>query len=138
MLVACSGVKPYPDTLEKNVRVVTRTDGSFLSKVRTAVDIYRVDQACETSYQGTVQLQGPNTLVGLPHDQPVYLVFVFHTSSFLANSKTSTLYETMFRPEPSAHYEFEVSYANKIYGVQMRKAMSDGSWTTVEDQSLDC
>jgi hypothetical protein len=140
VLGACSSIKPYPNNYNKNVRIITKTDGSFLSSVRTAVDIYRVDNTCNTTYQGTVQLRGPTTLLGFPYDQPVYLMFVFEESSFLTNSRSSITYETMFRPEPDGHYEFDVSYADKIYGVQMRKALADGDgWTNVDSQPLiDC
>ena len=140
MLTGCSGIKPYPNDHEKNIRIVTVTNSSFLSKVRTAVDIYGVNNSCDTTYHGTVQLRGSTTLVGLPDKEPVYLVFVFEGSSFLGNSQSSITYETLFRPEPAGDYEFEVSYADKIYGVQMRKASAgtDG-WTDVDSRPLvDC
>ena len=140
VLGACSSIKPYPNSYAKNVRIITRTDSSFLSRVRTAVDVYRVDNTCNSTIQGTVQLRSPSTLLGLPYDQPVYLAFVFEGSSFLANSQSSITYETMFRPEPDSQYEFEVSYTDKIYGVQMRKDLAEGNgWTDVDSQPIvDC
>ena len=42
----------------------------------------------------------------------------------------STTYETVLRPEPGSHYQFEVSAADKIYGARMRKASAGSNdWT---------
>lgn len=120
VLAACGTVQPYPNTLEKNVRIVTRTDDALLSSVRTALDVYAVDVECRITYQGTVSLGTSPTLLGLPIAQPAYLVFVFESASFLGGTRSTNRYETVFTPAPAAAYEFEVSYANRIYGVTMR------------------
>jgi hypothetical protein len=112
-LGACTGIKPYPNSYDKNVRINVKTDSSLFSKLRTAVDIYRVDNTCQKTYEGTLQLRDATMLVGLSNEHPVYLVFVFQESSFLANSHSSITYETVFRPESDNHYEFEVSYVDK-------------------------
>lgn len=140
VLGACSAIKPYPDRYAKNVRINTATDSSLFSKVRTAVDVYSIEGACETSYQGTVQLRGSTTMLGLPSERPAYLVFVFEGSSFLGGTQSSTTYETVFRPEADKRYEFEVAYADRIYGVLMRKAaVGDETGAEVERQPLaDC
>ena len=42
VLPGCSGVRPYPNSLEKNVFIRTEADsGSIFSKVSAAVDIFR-------------------------------------------------------------------------------------------------
>jgi hypothetical protein len=39
LLAGCSGLKPYPDTFEKNLHLHTQTDsGSLFSSVRAAID----------------------------------------------------------------------------------------------------
>ena len=64
LVIGCSGIKTYPNTTNKNFHMTTETDsGSMLSKVRAAVDIYRVDADCKTEYEGTVQLKNPSVVV---------------------------------------------------------------------------
>ena len=63
-LAGCSGIKTYQNTLDKNLHIKTETySGSMFSKVRAAVDIYRVDADCKTEYEGTVQLKNPSVVV---------------------------------------------------------------------------
>lgn len=137
LVAACTGYKPYANGHEKNVRIVTRTEGSLLSSMRTAVDVYRVDGACRTSYQGTLQLRGPATLVGLPEEQQLYLVFVFEGSSLLGSAHNTISYDTVFRAGRDTDYEFTVSYADKIYGVEMR-SIAGAESTPVASQRLSC
>ena len=54
LLAACSGIKTYPNTLDKNLNIRTDTHSNeFLGKVKADVDIYRVDANCEDEYLGT-------------------------------------------------------------------------------------
>jgi hypothetical protein len=88
-LSASCSLKPYPNTLEKNLYIRTETkSGSFLSTVRTAVNVYRVDASCRAQYEGTVELNSPSVFVGIPLGRPSYLVFNFASSSFLANTQS--------------------------------------------------
>ena len=83
LLIGCSGIKTYPNTADKNFYITTETDsGSMLSRVRTAVDIYRVDADCKTEYEGTVQLKSRSVGIGIPPGRLSYLVFVFSSSGF--------------------------------------------------------
>lgn len=118
LLVGCSGLKPYPNTLEENLHLHTRTDsGSVFSSVHAAVDIYRVNARCQTEYQGTVDLDKPAVAIGIPIDQPSYLSFGFSSSSWLANSNSIISYDTLLTPRVGFDYEFEVSYLDDIYHV---------------------
>lgn len=122
LLAGCSGLRPYPNTLDKNLRIRTETDsGSMFSKVRAEVDIFRVSADCKTEYQGTVKLNGPSVEVGIPSNKLSYLVFVFSKSSFLANSRSSISHETLLRARAGYNYEVKVSYSDDIYDVAIKE-----------------
>ena len=122
LLTGCSGLRPYPDTLPGNMRIVTETDsGSVFSKVRAAVDIYSVNPDCTTDYEGTVQLNGPSIEVGIPPGKLSYTVFVFSNSSFLANSRSSISHATLLKPRAGYVYDVKVSYIDDIYNVDIRE-----------------
>jgi hypothetical protein len=122
LLAACSGIKPYENSLHKNLRVHTKTDsGSWFSRIHAAVDIHRVGETCTVEYVGTVQLTEATTEIGIPPDRWSQLVFVFAHSSFLANRSGTITYETVVRPRLNYHYEAVVSYKNDIYHVVIRE-----------------
>jgi len=122
LLVGCFGVKTYPNTLEKNLHVQTVTDsGSWFSGVRAAVDIHRVGEDCAINYEGTVQLTEPTLDIGIPPDRWSHLVFVFASSSFLANRSSTITYETLLKPRPQYHYEVAVRYRSNIYHVAIQE-----------------
>ena len=118
VLAGCSGLKSYPNTSAKNLDIHTRTDsGSFLSSTRASLDIFSVNKACQTSYQGSVTLDKETRTIGLPAERPSYLVFRFESSSFLANSSSATSYDTLLTPLPDRQYDVDVRYLDGIYSV---------------------
>ncbi len=118
LLTNCSGIKTFPNTLYKNLNIKTETDsGSLFSKVRAAVDIYRVDSDCKTEYEGTVQLKNPSFEVGIPAGRLTYLVFVFSSSGFLSSSSSTITYNTLLKPRVGYNYDINVSYIDDIYNV---------------------
>jgi hypothetical protein len=122
LLAGCSGIKTYPNTLDKNLRVRTEADsGSFFSKVRAAVDIYRVDADCKTEYEGTVRLDEQSVAVGIPSGRVSYLVFVFARSGFFSRSSSSITYDTLLRPRAGQTYDVGVRYRDDIYNVVIRE-----------------
>jgi len=122
VLPACSGIKTYNSSLNKNLHVRTVTDsGSGFSRIRAAVDIHRVGEQCTIEYEGTVQLTDPTIEIGIPPDRWSHLVFVFASSSFLANRTGTITYETMIKPRPNYRYDVEVSYKNSMYHVAIRE-----------------
>ena len=122
LLTGCSGLRPYPNTLDKNLHIRTETDsGSIFSKVRAEVDIFRVNADCKTEYQGTVNLKGPSIEVGIPSDELSYIVFVFSNSSFLASSRSSISHETLLRARAGYNYNIKVSYIDDIYNVAIKE-----------------
>jgi len=91
LLTGCSGIKPYPNTLTKNLRIRTETEsGSIFSKVRADVEIYRVDESCQIKYEGNVSLNKSLVEVGIPSDRLSYLVFSFSSSSYRLNSEAGS------------------------------------------------
>ncbi len=139
LLVGCSGIKPYPNTLEKNLQIRTETkSGSIFSKVRSAVGIYRVDEQCRIEYQGTVNLDEPLVPVGIPADRLSYLVFAFASSSLLANARSTISQETLLKPRAGYSYLIAVSYQDDIYNVIVREDHPrKGISREIELQGLD-
>lgn len=122
LLAGCLGIRPYPNTMDKNLHIQTKTDsGSFFSKVRAAVDIYRVDADCKTKYEGTIQLNEPSVDVGIPSHRLSYLVFVFSSSSFLASSNSTVTHDTLLKPRAGYNYDIKVSYIDNMYNVAIRE-----------------
>jgi hypothetical protein len=121
-VASCSGLKPYQNTPDNNLHIRTTADsGSWLSSVRAAVDIHRVTPVCKTEYEGTVQLDRPTIDVGIPPNRWSRLVFVFASSSFLANRSGSIAYETLLQPRAGYQYEVKVTYRNDMYNVVVRE-----------------
>ena len=127
-LSAGCSLKSYPNTLEKNLHIRTETkSGSFLSTVRSAVDVYRVDASCRAQYEGTVELNSPSVFVGIPLGRPSYLVFNFASTSFLANTRSRISYDTLLTPRAGYIYDVQVNYIGNIYGVIIRETPPQGS-----------
>lgn len=129
LLAACSGMKTYPDSHEKNALVRVKSDGgSFFSSTRPDVHLYSVDSACRAEYLGAVELDRPSVEIGLPIGQTVLLAFVFSKSSLGAN-QAATAIEMMATPRRGIRYEFDVSYLKNRYtatGVEFQQGQSKG------------
>jgi len=116
LLAGCSGIKTYPDTRPKNLRVHTA-----VSSVRAALDVHRVGTSCETEYQGTVPLDSSSVEIGLPAERLSYVVFRFSSSSFLTGSSRSLSYGTLIRPRAGYTYDVKVRYQDDMYNVSIRE-----------------
>jgi len=122
LVAGCSGIKTYPDTLEKNLHITTEAaSGSAFSRMRVALHIHQVDANCRTEYQGTVQLNEPSDQIGVPSDRLSYLVFSFSSATFLGGSGSSISYETLLWPRAGHAYDARASYADSIYHVEIRE-----------------
>lgn len=127
-VAGCSGLKSYQNTPDNNLRVRTAADsGSWFSTVRTAVDIHGVTVDCQTEYEGTVQLNRPTIDVGIPPNRWSRLVFVFASSSFLANRSGSITYETLLKPRSGYQYEAKVTYKDDMYNVAVHETHPSSS-----------
>ena len=133
-LAACSAVKIYPNTLDKNLRVITKTD----SGVDAAIEIYEVKPDCGIKYSGTVQLDNPDVDIGIPTGRSSYLVFVFSSSGFFTGSSSIT-YGTLLRPRKGSRYDIDVSYQEDIYNVVVHERLGANNSQEIETKSLaDC
>jgi hypothetical protein len=122
LTTGCSGIRPYTNTPDRNVRIRTETEsGSIFSNTRAHVGIYRVDAQCRIEYEGTIELDQPVVVMGLPPDRLNYLVFGFRSSSLLANARNSISQPTLLRTRPDHSYEIDVSYRRSIYNVIVRE-----------------
>ncbi len=137
-LAGCTGTKSYSSTTGNNLHVDTVTDtGSFFSGVRVAVDIHGIGPDCSTHYEGTVQLTQPTIDVGIPPDRWTQLVFVFASSSLLANRSGTITYDTLLKPRVGYQYQIAVSYKNDIYHVAIREtAPNKSTGQEIERQPL--
>jgi len=134
MLTACSAVKTYPNTLDKNLRVITKTD----SGVDAAIEIYEVKPDCGIKYSGTIQLDNPGIDIGIPTGRSSYLVFVFSSSGFFTGESTIT-YDTLLRPRKGIRYNIDVSYQEDIYNVVIHERLGSNKSQEIEAKSLaDC
>ncbi len=140
LLGGCSGMKPYPNSLEPNLQIRTETkSGSVFSGVRAAVGIHRVDERCQIEYLGTVDLDKPTVAVGIPADRASYLVFDFASSSFLGGTRSRITQETVLRPRPGYSYEIVASYKDDIYNVVIREVHpGTGASRAIELRRLSC
>ena len=122
-LAACSGVKTYPNSLEKNLQVRTSTDsGSIFSRVHASLSISRVDAQCQTQYEGTVDLGKGAVQVGVPVERWSYLVFDFSSSGLLSSTSSTMGQATLLKPHAGYGYDIEVTYRDDIYNVVIRES----------------
>jgi len=131
MLAACSAVKTYPNTSDKNIRVITNTD----SGVEASIEIYEVKPDCSIEYSGSTQLENPETDIGLATGRSSYLVFVFSSSGFFTGSSTIS-YDTLLRPRKNSSYDIDVSYRDDIYNVVMHERLASNKRREIEARSL--
>jgi hypothetical protein len=122
LLAGCSGIRTYPNGLDKNLLVHTSTDSaSIFSRVRASLSISRVDAQCRIQYEGTVDLDKSPVSVGIPADRWSYLVFDFASSGLFVNSST-TAQATLLKPLAGYRYDVEVTYRDDLYNVIIREA----------------
>lgn len=120
MLAGCSGIKAYPNQLEKNVDVTATTKAdSIFARVRASLDIYSVDAHCQPTYEGTVDLGQATTGVGLPVNRPSLLAVRFDSHNYLARSSGTTDDQTFLTPRRGYRYRIEARYIDDIYNVKV-------------------
>lgn len=114
-LSGCSGLKTYPNALEKNALVHVQANRSgLLSSFGVALDLYSVDARCGSSYLGTLELDEATVQLGLPLEQKVLLAYVFSHDAILGTSGTAVI-EMMVTPRRGERYEFNVAYLKEGY-----------------------
>jgi len=114
-LGGCSGLKTYPNAMEKNALVHVQSNRTgLLSRFGVALDLYTVDARCGSQYLGTLELDQETVQLGLPLEQKVLLAYVFSHDAMLGTSGTAVI-EMMVTPHRGEHYEFNVSYLKEGY-----------------------
>lgn len=109
-----SALKPYPNTLPKNLQVHAKTDPNALfSWVDIDISIYEGVSACQYDYRGTMRLGQTGTEIGLPVGNPSYLQFWFTRSSL--NSSAMVPYGVVLTPQAGYTYTADVHYAGGTY-----------------------
>jgi hypothetical protein len=117
LAAGCSGIRTYPNVQDKNALIRIKTDsGTFLSRTRADVDLFKVNAACEAQYLGSLRLDDASLDVGLPVGDTILLAYVFSRSSFLGGRDSTSVIEMMVAPRKGYRYEFEVSYLKNTYG----------------------
>jgi hypothetical protein len=119
LVAGCSGLRPYPNTLEKNVFVDVKADRG----VKVSMNVYKVEDNCDVSYEGTVRMKGERTGVGIPTGRRSFLAVNFGRSSFLMG-KSSISHGALLTPRSGKVYKMKAVYTKGMYNVEIREARS--------------
>src|SRR5574337_1278185 len=124
-LAGCSGLKTYPNDLEKNLTVRTTLSGSLLTSIEAYLHVYDPKDDRKMKYLGSIKLKNGATEVGIAAAGPVCLDFVFHVTDLfspeahLHNREIVTL-------QPGVRYIALVRYVDRIHSVSIRELGSSG------------
>lgn len=111
--------KPYPNLLEKNLRIKTEFDsGDTSSRMKISVSVFSVDAKCQKEYQGTVKLKDALTEVGIPKGRVSYLRFFYEATGFLNPGGTMSMGKFL-KPRKGLHYDITTSYLDDMYYVEI-------------------
>ena len=127
-LAGCAGAPPYKSNLPPNLNVRTKLSspsvlltpalgGTFEADMHVA----SVDRGCQRNYRGSVRLDAPAVSVGIPADQPTYLVFEFSGRSAPTRGSASSTYSTLLTPRSGYQYDVDVVYADQMYSVTVHE-----------------
>lgn len=129
VLAGCSGLPRYESDLPANLNVKARLSSPLL--LHTAplagtfdadMHVTSVDRRCQKNYRGSVKLGSAGVSVGIPSDQPSYLVFEFSGRSFLTQgTASSSSYATLLTPRSGYQYDVDVAYADEMYSITVHE-----------------
>ncbi len=123
----CSTMRDYPNSFPSNLSVRTTTrSGSVFTGIRTYLHLYRMKDACEVEYLGTVELKDTATGVGIESGQPTYLKFVFKRTETFGGAALIE-YTTVITPRSGVRYAADVSYVDRTYDVKVRELDRNGA-----------
>ena len=124
ILAGCSGLPAYESDLPANLNVKTRLSSPSVlltAPLAGTFDAYlhltAVDRRCQKNYRGSVKLGGTVVSVGIPTDQPSYLVFEFSGRSLPTRGSASSTYSTLLTPRSGHQYDVDVAYADEMYSI---------------------
>jgi hypothetical protein len=123
-LAGCAGAPPYQSDLPPNLNIKTKlTSPSVLftpalgGRFDAEMHVASVDRRCQRNYRGSVRLDGPAVSVGIPANQPSYLVFEFSGSSAPTRGSASSTYSTLLTPRSGYQYDVDVVYSGEMYSI---------------------
>jgi hypothetical protein len=119
LIAGCSGIRAYPNTMKKNLFVDVKADYG----IKVSLHVYKVDEDCSASYEGTVFAKKDRMEVGIPTGTPSYIRFAFASSSFFFG-KSSTDYPILLTPRSGKVYTAKAIYEDEMYAVELREAGS--------------
>jgi hypothetical protein len=109
MASACSSIHDYTNSKPENLTL--KPD---IRSGSARLHVYDVDNACNATYKGAVELSNAKMKVGIPVNRLSYLEFSFSDYSifFGSHSISSGAYLT---PRAGYQYDAVVSYIDKMY-----------------------
>jgi hypothetical protein len=113
VLAGCGSSQPYPDLADKNLKILTRAQGSSV-----VMGVHRLDDKCFAHYEGVVTLDRPAIDIGLPPGRLSMLVFEFYSSSIFSGTR-SLKREAKITPRAGYKYEAIVIYKDSLYSVDL-------------------
>ncbi len=114
------GVKKYPNDLEKNMLVRTKTSGSLFTSVEAFMKIYDPKDDCKDVFLGQIDLKNGETSVGIAAGRPVYIEVIFRAGNGFTHMGG------VYKFRPGARYVAEVSYVDRIYNYEIREVGTSG------------
>jgi hypothetical protein len=128
LLAGCSGLPAYESDLPANLNVkTTLSSPSLLLTAPLAgtfdadMHVTAVDRRCQKNYRGTVKLGSTAVNLGIPAEQPSYLVFEFSGRSLLTRGSGSSTYTTLLTPRRGLQYDVDVTYADEMYSITVHE-----------------
>jgi hypothetical protein len=112
---ACSSTHSYTNTTPENL-VIT----PYVRKRSAQLHVHLVDNACNITYQGTVELNSPKVKIGLPNNKLSYLSFHFSDVSLLTGG-SSTTYGIYITPRTGYQYDATATYADAMYNATIHE-----------------
>ena len=122
-LAGCASAPPYESSLPTNLNIKTKLGSPSVlltpalgGRFDADMHVISVDSRCQRNYRGSVRLEGAVS-VGIPANQPSYLVFEFSGSSAPTRGSASGTYSTLLTPRSGYQYDVDVIYADKMYSI---------------------
>ncbi len=114
LLSSCSTIKPYQPSGNHHLNIYNNSDEG----IKTEIDVYHVNQACQLDYQGTITAKDTTQTTRIKTNQINYLVVRFSSSTFFSGSHSMSKV-LIFKPESDHTYYLDLSYIDDIYNIKL-------------------
>lgn len=129
VLAGCAGLPPYRDNFPANLNIkASLSSPSVLytapltGNFKAELHVNAVDRRCQKNYRGSVKLDDAPASIGIPADQPSYLVFEFTGRSYsIRQANASSTYATLLTPRGGYQYDVAVTYADEMYSITVHE-----------------